>query len=158
ELVQDGVSVIAAVGSPAVAAAKVATATIPIVFTVGVDPVSFGLVESLNRPGGNLTGNTNFSLEIGPKRLELFANLLGSRKIIGILLTPRARAAWPPAIRELELNDLLRAAGALGLQPHVFYAGTELEIEAAFAALTQLGAGGLAISGDPFFNSQAEQL
>jgi putative ABC transport system substrate-binding protein len=158
ELVQGGVSVIAAVGSPAVAAAKAATTTIPIIFLVGVDPVSFGLVESLSRPGGNLTGVTNFSLEVGPKRLELFANLLGTRKIVGILLNPRARAAWPRAIRELEVHDLLQAAHALGLQPHVLYAGAEMEFEAAFATLTQLGAGGLAISGDPFFNSQAERL
>ena len=89
ELVQRGVNVIAAVGSPAVAAAKAATATIPIVFYVGVDPVSFGLVNSLNRPGGNLTGVTNFSLETGPKRLELLAELLGPGKVVGVLLNPR---------------------------------------------------------------------
>jgi putative tryptophan/tyrosine transport system substrate-binding protein len=88
ELVQRGVSVMAAIGSPAVAAAKAATTAIPIVFYVGVDPVSFGLVTSLSRPGGNLTGVTNFSLETGPKRLELLADLVGSRKIVGILLNP----------------------------------------------------------------------
>ena len=152
ELVQRGVSVIAAIGSPAVAAAKATTTTIPIVFYVGVDPVSFGLVESLSRPGGNLTGVTNFSLEIGPKRLELFADLLGSRKIVGILLNPRRARSGT------ELHDLLQAAHALGLQPHVLYAGAEEEFEAVFAALTQLGAGGLAISGDPFFNTRAEHL
>jgi putative ABC transport system substrate-binding protein len=158
EQVQRGVSVIAAVGSPAVAAAKAATTTIPIVLSVGVEPVSFGLVDSLSRPGGNLTGVTNFSLEIGPKRLELLANLLGSRKIVGILLNPRTRGAWPRTISELEIHDLLQASHALGLQPHVLYAGAEMEFEAVFATLTQLGAGGLAISGDPFFNSQAERL
>jgi putative tryptophan/tyrosine transport system substrate-binding protein len=84
ELVQRGVSVLVAIGSPAVAAAKAATTIIPIVFYVGVDPVSFGLVDSLGRPGGNLTGVTNFSLETGPKRLELLADLLGSRKLVGI--------------------------------------------------------------------------
>jgi putative ABC transport system substrate-binding protein len=118
---------------------------------VGVDPVSFGLVDSLNRPGGNLTGVTNFSLEIGPKRLELFAALLGSRKTVGILLNPRRT-------RSEELHDLLQAAHDLGLQPHVLYAGAEKDFEAVFATLTQLGAGGLAISGDPFFNSHAEHL
>jgi putative tryptophan/tyrosine transport system substrate-binding protein len=152
ELVQRGVSVIAAIGSPAVAAAKAATATIPIVFYVGVDPVSFGLVKSLNRPGSNLTGVTNFSLETGPKRLELLADLLGSRKMVGILLNP-GRTRSPP-----ELTDLLQAAQALGLQPHVVYAGADEEFEAVFASLTRLGAGGLAISGDPFFNSRAELL
>ena len=152
ELVQRGVSVIAAVGSPAVAAAKAATTTIPVVFYVGVDPVSFGLVDSLSRPGGNLTGLTNFSLETGPKRLELLADLLGSRKLVGILLNPRR------VISETELHDLLQAAHAVGLQPHVLYARTENEFEGVFAALTQLSAGGLAISGDPFFNSLAEEL
>ncbi len=77
ELVQRGVSVIAAVGSPAAAAAKATTTTHPIVFYVGVDLVSFGLVDSFSRPGGNLTGVTNFALETGPKRLELLADLLG---------------------------------------------------------------------------------
>jgi putative ABC transport system substrate-binding protein len=152
ELVQRDVTMIAAVGSPAVAAAKAATTTIPIVFYVGVDPVSFGLVDSLSRPGGNLTGVTNFSLEIGPKRLELLASLLGSRKTVGILLNPRRARSGT------ELDDLLRAAHALGLQPHVLYAGADNEFEAVFANLTQLGAGGLAISGDPFFNTRAELL
>ena len=152
ELVQRGVSVMAAIGSPAVAAAKAATTTIPIVFYVGVDPVSFGLVDSLSRPGGNLTGVTNFSLETGPKRLELLADLLGSRRLVGILLNPRRARSEP------ELHDLLQAAHTLGLQPHVLYAGTDEEFEAVFATLTQLGAGGLAISGDPFFNTRAELL
>ena len=89
ELVQRGVSVLAAVGSPAVAAAKATTTTTPIVFYVGVDPVSFGFVSSLSRPGGNLTGVTNFSLEVGPKRLELLADLLGPRKVVGVLLNSR---------------------------------------------------------------------
>jgi putative ABC transport system substrate-binding protein len=139
-------------GSPAVAAAKAATTTIPIVFYVGVDPVSFGLVDSLSRPGGNLTGVTNFSLETGPKRLELLADLLGSRRLVGILLNPRR------ARSKTELHDLRQAAHTLGLQPHVLYAGTDEEFEAVFATLTQLGAGGLAVSGDPFFNSRAELL
>jgi putative tryptophan/tyrosine transport system substrate-binding protein len=153
ELVQRGVSVIAAVGSPAVAAAKAATTTIPIVFYVGVDPVLFGLVSSLSRPGGNLTGVTNFSLETGPKRLELLADLLGSRKkVVGILHNPRR------APSETEVKDLLQAAHALGLQAHVLYAGAEQEFEAVFAGLTQLGADGLAINGDPFFNSRADHL
>jgi putative tryptophan/tyrosine transport system substrate-binding protein len=97
-------------------------------------------------------------LEVGPKRLELLANLLGSGKTVGILLNSRARAAWPRALSEAETHDLQRAAHALGLQPHILYAGAEMEFEAVFATLTQLGAGGLPISGDPYFNSQAERL
>ena len=152
ELVQRGVSVLAAVGSPAVAAAKATTTTTPIVFYVGVDPVSFGFVSSLSRPGGNLTGVTNFSLEVGPKRLELLADLLGPRKVVGVLLNPRR------APRENEVKDLLQAAQALGLQAHVLYAGAEQEFEAVFADLTRLRADGLAISGDPFFNIRAHHL
>ena len=153
ELVQRGVNVIAAVGSPAVAAAKAATATIPIVFYVGVDPVSFGLVNSLSRPGGNLTGVTNFSLETGPKRLELLAELLGRGKVVGVLLNPRR-----PRSEAEVIKDLLQAAQTLGLQAHVVYAGADEEFETVFAGLTRLGAGGLAISGDPFFNVRAEHL
>jgi putative ABC transport system substrate-binding protein len=152
ELVQRSVSVMAAIGSPAVAAAKMATTTIPIVFYVGVDPVSFGLVDSLSRPGGNLTGVTNFSFETGPKRLELLADLLGSGKLVGILHNPRR------AKIQTELHDLLQAAHTLGLQAHVLYAGADEEFEAIFRTLTQLGARGLAVTGDPFFNSRAELL
>ena len=152
ELVQRGVRLIVAIGSPAVVAAKSATTDIPVVFYVGVDPVSFGLVESLSRPSGNLTGVTNFSLEVGPKRLELLADVLGSRKLVGILLNPRRTRS------EAELRDLLQAAQSIGLQPHVLYAGTDEEFEPVFTTLTRLNAGGLAISGDPFFNSRAELL
>ena len=152
ELVREKVNVIAAVGSPAVAAAKAATTTIPIVFYVGVDPVSFGFVSSLARPGGNLTGVTNFALEVGPKRLELLAALLGPGKVVGLLLNPGR------APRETEVKDLLEAAHAVGLQAHVLYAGAEQEFEVVFAGLTQLKVDGLAISGDPFFNIRADRL
>ena len=96
---------IVAVGSPAVAAAKAATSSIPIVFYVGVDPVQFGFVHSLAHPNGNLTGATNFSLEIGPKRLQLMAELLGARRRVAALLNPRSAAtalfdAVDPAERE----------------------------------------------------------
>ena len=151
ELVRRKVNVIAAVGSPAVSAAKAATTTIPIVFYVGVDPVSFGFVSSLSRPGGNLTG-ANFALEVGPKRLELLAVLLGPGKIVGVLLNRRR------APRETEVKDLLEAAHAVGLQAHVLYASAEQEFEVVFAGLTQLKADGLAISGDPFFNIHADRL
>jgi putative tryptophan/tyrosine transport system substrate-binding protein len=152
ELVQRGVSVMAAIGSPAVAAAKAATTAIPIVFYVVSTRFRLDWSTASAVPGVNLTGVTNFSLETGPKRLELLADLVGSRKIVGILLNPgRTRS-------EAELNDLLQAAQALGLQPHVLYAGADKEFEAVFTSLTRLGAGGLAISGDPFFNTRAELL
>jgi putative ABC transport system substrate-binding protein len=151
ELVQRGVDAMVAIGSPAAAAAKDATTTTPIIFYVGVDPVAFRLVESLGRPGGNLTGVTNFSLETGPKRLELLADMLGTRKVVGILLNPRR-------VTISERDDLLQAARALGLKPHVVYAGAFTEFEAVFTTLKAVGAGGLAISGDPFFNSRVEQL
>ena len=106
----------------------------------------------LSRPGGNLTGVTNFSLEVGPKRLELLADLLGPQKVVGVLLNSRR------APRENEVKDLLQAAQALGLQAHVLYAGAEQEFEAVFADLTRLRADGLAISGDPFFNIRADHL
>ena len=110
-----GVSLIAAIGSPAVAAAKASTTPIPIVFYVGVDPVSFGLVNRRGRPGGNLTGVTNFALETGPKRLELLADLLGSRNVVGILIKPGGSKIRS----ETELQDLLQATLAVGLRPHI---------------------------------------
>ena len=152
DLTQRGVRVIAAVGSPAVTAAKAATSSIPIAFLVGVDPVLFGLVDSLARPGGNLTGATNFSLEIGPKRLELMVELLGSRRRLAVLLNPRSVAT------ESAARSLKNAAQALGLDLHLAYAGGEEEFAPRIAELVQLGVAGLMISGDPFFNSQGERL
>jgi putative ABC transport system substrate-binding protein len=152
DLVQRGVRVIVAVGSPAVTAAKAATSSIPIVFLVGVDPVLFGFVDSLARPGGNLTGATNFSLEIGPKRLELMVELLGSRRRLAVLLNPRSVATDSAA------RSLKSAARALGLDLHLAYASGEDEFAPRFAELVQLGVAGLMISGDPFFNSQGERL
>jgi putative tryptophan/tyrosine transport system substrate-binding protein len=152
QLVARAVSVIVAVGSPAVAAAKAATNSIPIVFAVGVDPVLFGLVESLARPGRNLTGATNFSLEIAPKRLQLMAELLGSRRRVAVLLNARSVAT------DEQARSLRSAAQALGLDLHVAYASEEEELAPRFAELAQLGVAGLMIGGDPFFNSRAERL
>jgi putative ABC transport system substrate-binding protein len=152
ELVRRPVNLIVAIGSPAAAAAKAATTSIPVVFYVGVDPVQFGLVNSLSRPGGNLTGVSNVAVEIGPKRVEMLSDLFGPQKIVGILLNPRR------ARSEIEGTDLLRAAQALRLQAHVMHASTEEEFAPVFRRLVELGASGLAISGDPFFNSRVEQL
>jgi len=151
ELVRRPVNLIVAIGSPAVAAAKAATTSIPVVFYVGVDPVQFGLVDSFSRPGGNLTGVSNVAVEIGPKR-EMLSDLFGPQKIVGVLLNPRR------AKSEIEGTDLLRAAQALRLQAHVMHASTEEEFAPVFRRLVEMGASGLAISGDPFFNSHVEPL
>ena len=134
------------------AAAKAATTSIPVVFYVGVDPVHFGLVHSLSRPGGNLTGASNVAVEIGPKRLEILSDLFGPQKIVGILLNPRR------ARSEIEGTDLLRAAQALRLLAHVLHASTEEDFIPVFRRLVELGASGLAISGDPFFNAHVKHL
>jgi putative ABC transport system substrate-binding protein len=153
DLVRGRVAVIAAVGgSPAALAAKVATASIPIVFQIGVDPVHDGLVASLNRPSGNLTGIANLAVEIGPKRLELLRELLPSATVVGALVNPTRRNA------EIESRELQAAARRLEIKLHLLHASTDSDLDMVFAALDQLQAGGLVISGDPFFNSRSEQL
>jgi putative ABC transport system substrate-binding protein len=153
DLVRDGVQVIAAVGgSPAVRAAKQATALIPVVFQIGVDPIQFGFVESLNRPGANVTGIVNRSLEIGQKRLEVLHELLPKTMNIGVLVNP----ANPSA--QTQIDDLKTAAGILGLRIHLLQASSDTQLEAAFAELRQVGVPALVISGDPFFNSRSGRL
>ena len=152
DLVQRGVSVIVVVGSPSARVAKASTTTIPIVFYVGVDPIHFGLVASLNRPGGNLTGVTNLAVEAGPKRLELLRELVPSATVIAALVNPTRSNA------ETELNVLHAASRPLGLKLHVLHASSERDLEAVFANVVQLRAGGLVIAGDPFFNNRSEQL
>jgi ABC-type uncharacterized transport system substrate-binding protein len=134
-------------------AAKAATATIPIVFGVAVDPVEVGLVASLNRPGGNLTGVTNLNVEVGPKRLELLHELVPTATIIALLVNPTS-----PSIAEPFSRALQEAARALGLQLHVLRASTERDFDTIFATLVQLRAGGLVIMPDVFFNARSEQL
>jgi putative tryptophan/tyrosine transport system substrate-binding protein len=153
DLVGGKVDVITASGGPLPAlAAKSATSTIPIVFSSGVDPVERGLVASLARPGGNLTGFTIVSLELMPKRLELLSELVPQASVFALLVNPN-NAGIEPMIREVQ-----EAARAKGLQLHVLKAGTESEIDTAFAALVQLQAGALVVSADPFFNTRREQL
>jgi putative ABC transport system substrate-binding protein len=151
DLVRRQVAVIAA-NSPAALPAKAATTTIPIVFTSGLDPVAVGLVASLNRPGGNLTGIASLNVEIGPKRLELLHELVPTATIFALLLNPTN-----PYAQTLSRN-LQAAARTLGLQLHVLHASTEREIDTVFAILTQLRAGGLVIGPDAFFNDRSEQL
>jgi putative ABC transport system substrate-binding protein len=134
-------------------AAKAATATIPIVFGVAVDPVEVGLVASLNRPGGNLTGVTNLNAEVGPKRLELLHELLPSATIIAVLVDPTG-----PALAEGFSRDLQAAARSLGLQLYILHGSTERDFDAVFASLAQLRAGALIIGPGSFFAARSEQL
>ena len=152
DLVRRQVALIAANGVAA-QAAKAATATIPIVFIAGFDPVEVGLVASLNRPGGNITGVSILDVELGPKRLELLRELVPAASMIAVLVNPT-----DPARAETTLRQLQAAAHSLGLQLHALNAGTEGEIDAAFATLVQLRVGALLVASDSFFTSRRVQL
>ncbi len=153
ELVQRQVAVIASGGTLSVVAAKAATVTIPIVFEVGVDPVSSGFVASLDRPGGNITGVTNLNVEVGPKRLELLHELLPSVTVIAALVNPTNAVLGEPFVRGLQA-----AAGGLGLQLQIVNASTEQDLDKVPAELVQSRAGGLVIMSDQFFSSRIEHL
>ena len=154
DLVRRQVAIIAAIGSVrCTLAAKAATTTIPIVFQVGIDPVEAGLVVSLNRPGGNLTGVSNLNVELLPKRLELLHELVPKATVIGLVVNPTN-----PTVAEAETRDLQAAARTLGLQLHVLHASNEGDFDAVFANLPQQRADGLVIGGDAFFTSRSEQL
>jgi putative ABC transport system substrate-binding protein len=153
DLMRRQIAVIVAAGPPAALAAKAATATIPIVFTIAGDPVQIGLVASLNRPGGNLTGVTSLSAEVGPKQLGLLHELVPTATIIALLVNPTS-----PNLAESTTKDVQAAARTLGLQLHVLHASTERDLDTAFATLVQLRAGGLVIGADPLFNSRPDQL
>ena len=154
QLVQRRVAVIvAAGGTPSAVAAKAATATIPIVFGVAVDPVEVGLVASLSRPGGNLTGVTNLNVEVGPKRLEILRELLPSVTVVAVLINPTS-----PTIIEPYMRVLQAASGRLGFKLHVLHASTEHDFDTVFASLVQLQAGALVIGPDIFFRGRSEQL
>jgi putative ABC transport system substrate-binding protein len=153
ELVHRQVAVIVAGGTPSAMAAKAATSTIPIVFEVAVDPVEVGLVASLNRPGGNVTGVTNLNVEVGPKRLELLHELLPTTTMIAVLANPTS-----PNIAEPFLRALQPVARALGLQLPVLHASADRDFDTVFATLVQMQAGALVIMPDLFFNARHEQL
>jgi putative ABC transport system substrate-binding protein len=153
DLVQQKVTVIAATSTPAALAAKAATSTVPIVFTTGGDPIKLGLVASLNRPGGNVTGTVHFSVEVGPKRLELARELFPGATTFALLVNPANPLAATVS------KDLQAVADTLGVRLHVLHASTEADFEAAFATAAQLRAAALVISTpDPLFNSHAAQL
>src|SRR6266404_3320943 len=153
ELVRRQVAVIAATGGdiPALAA-KLMTATIPIVFDTTTDPVKMGLVASLNRPGGNLTGVSLLTVELMPKRLELLSAVAPDASVIAFLVNPTAPGA------ESEVRDAQAAARATKRQIVVLNASSEHDLDMAFATAVQLRAGGLVMRGDVFFNSRREQL
>jgi putative ABC transport system substrate-binding protein len=152
DLVRRQVTVIFAGGPPAAPAAKAATATIPIVFVNGVDPVKLGLVASLNRPGGNATGFYMFTTTLEPKKLELLHEFVPRAAVIGVLVNPTSPNA------ETVSKDLQGAARALGLEIHIVNASTERGIDTAFASIVQRGAGALLVGNDPFFTDQRDQL
>jgi putative tryptophan/tyrosine transport system substrate-binding protein len=152
DLARQPVTVIAATGGPAARAAKAATTTIPIVFAMANDPIELGLVASLNRPGGNLTGVTNLNLEVGPKRLELMHEVMPKAGIIAVLVNPTNPNA------ATQSRDLQPAARTLGLKTHVLHASTESDFDKMFGTLIRLRASGLVIDPDPFFNIHSERL
>jgi putative tryptophan/tyrosine transport system substrate-binding protein len=144
--------IVAPGGAPAALAAKSATATIPIVFEMGADPIAMGLVGSLNRPGGNLTGVSSLNVEVTPKRLEILHELVPTAAVVAVLINPTSPTA------DSQLRDLQAAARALGLQFHVLHAGTERDFDTVFVTLLQLRAGGLVVASDGFFGTHGEQL
>ena len=154
DLVRRRVAVIAASGGvPSAMAAKAATTTIPIVFSVGDDPVRLGLVASLARPGGNLTGVNFFNSELAAKRLELLRELVPAATRVAVLVNP-ANAETT----ESTLRDVAAAARTMGLQIKAFNASTSPEIDAAFATLVRERPDALFVAGDGFFNSRRVQL
>jgi putative tryptophan/tyrosine transport system substrate-binding protein len=153
DLVRRKVAVIAAVGGiHSGIAAKTATSTTPIVFASAADPVTFGLVASLNRPGANVTGISMITVALAPKRLELLHELVPAPAVIAMLVNPTSPYVEP------ETKDVMASAHALGRQVRVLNASTGQEIDTAFTTLVQQGAGALLVSGDPFFDSQRDRL
>jgi ABC-type uncharacterized transport system substrate-binding protein len=154
DLVNHRPSTIVAGGSIAGAlAVKAATTTIPIVFETGADPVATGLVPSLSRPGGNITGVTSLNVEVNPKRLELLHELIPNARVVALLVNPASASITQPLLPQMQA-----AARTLGLELHILQASRESEIESAFARLVQLGAGGLVVGSEPLFNSRNAQL
>jgi putative tryptophan/tyrosine transport system substrate-binding protein len=152
DLVDRHVDLITTTGGPSVFAAKTATSTIPIVFRSGADPVELGLVASLARPGGNLTGVSFISIELMPKRLELLSELVPHAGLIALLVNPNS------SIAQRIIGNMQEAASAKGLQLDILMASTESEIDAAFETLVQQHAGALVVGGDTFFANRLDQI
>jgi ABC-type uncharacterized transport system substrate-binding protein len=152
DLVRRRVAMILASSTPAALAAKAATATIPIVFGTGGDPIALGLVASFNRPGGNLTGIAVLAAELAPKRLQLLRELIPNVSLFGVLADP----AFPPT--RSTIADLQMAARTLGLQLVVVNARTDSDLEAAFASFSQQGVGAVLVNDSSFFSRRMQQL
>jgi putative ABC transport system substrate-binding protein len=152
DLVRHRVAVLIASTTPSVLTLKAATTEIPIVFFVAGDPVALGLVTSLNRPGGNLTGTTSMTLEVGSKWLQLLHEIVPAARDFAVLVNPT------PVLAKTQTNDLQAAAKALGLQLHVLQASTDSDLETVFTRLGQLKVAGLVISSDSFFFARSGQL
>jgi putative tryptophan/tyrosine transport system substrate-binding protein len=153
DLVRRGVNVIVTGGTPATLAAKAATTTIPIVFILSTDPVAAGLVASLNRPGGNVTGVTGLNVELAPKKLELLHELLPSATTLALLVNPTN-----PIAAENQSRTVAAAARTLGLQVHILHSSTEGDFDSVFARFAQTSAGALVIGSDLLFTSRSERL
>jgi len=154
DLVRRQVRVIAVPAStPGAIAAKAATSTIPVVFYIGLDPVALGLVASLNRPGGNLTGVTGWNVIVGPKRLQLLHELAPKATAMALLVNPTS-----PDLADADAKEQRAAASTLGVQLHVLHASAEQDLDTAFAKLVELQVGGLVIGTDSLFNTWKERL
>jgi putative ABC transport system substrate-binding protein len=152
DLIRHRVAVIVAAGTPAAQATKSATSTIPIVFVTAADPVALGLVASLNRPGGNLTGSASLEAELEPKRLQLLRELIPNAARFGVLVDP-AIAVTPSIVTELQA-----AAHTLGLQLTIVYAGTDSELEMAFAAFSQQHVRAVLVGSSSLYSRHPEQI
>src|SRR5215470_1208465 len=152
DLVHRQVTVIVATAAPAAVAARAATTSIPIIFEMGDDPVRLGVVASLRRPGGNVTGVTSLNREVAPKRLELLHELLPTVSVMALLANPT------DASSAILSNNTVSVAHTLGLELHVLNASTERDFDSVFANLAKLRAGGLVINPDAFFTARSEQL
>jgi putative ABC transport system substrate-binding protein len=146
-------AVIVAVGTPSMLALHAATSTIPIIFVTAGDPVALGVVASLNRPGGNLTGTTTLTVEVAQKWLQLMNDVVPTASTFAVLVNPTSRV-----IAEAQSQDLREAATRLGLQLQVLRASTDGELNSAFATLAEMQVGGLVITSDAFFLSQITHL
>ncbi len=153
DLVKRGVTLlVTAGGEPSALAAKAATSTIPIVFTIGGDPVKIGLVERLNRPGGNATGVSLLTTAPESKRLELLQELVPGAKVVGVLINPNYQEATS------EARELRDAAAAMRQGIHIAYAKSDAELEAAFVTLVRERADALLVSADPFFDTRPDKI
>src|SRR5262249_44552063 len=153
ELAGRSVNVIVAPGgAPAALAAKSTTTRIPIIFEMGADPIAMRLVETLNRPGGNLTGVTSLNVQVTPKRLEILHEVVPAATVIAVLLNPTSPTT------DSQLRNLQAAADALGVRLHTLHASTERDFNTVFENLVQLRAGGLVVASDTFFATHSEQL